>query len=201
MLPDGRRLAIKGSPLALREDHMNRCCPDFDLHLGPDFDRFVDNAKEAARQFGERLREMGDNGPGSFGFDPFFRPEPRQREGSSSRFYAYPQANIYRDAAGALVLEFALAGVDESSVKIGFQGDYLVLSARVPGAAPDEARYERRSYRAHDVERQKYYVSAEDYDQAAAKAVFRAGLLTVTVPAKDIPEADAVRITIVKEGS
>jgi len=176
----------------------HRC--DFDFNLGPDFDKFVDNAKDFARQFGERMREKAEEG-GAFGFDPFYRPEgpgSRCRTGFSPRFYAYPQANIYRDASGALVLEFAMAGADESSVQVGFQGDYLVLSAKVPGSA-DEARFERRSYRPHDVERQKYYVPAEDYDQAAAKAVFRNGLLTVTVPAKDIP--DSVRVTIVKEGS
>ncbi len=184
---------------------MGNCCEGFDLHLGPDFDKFVDNAKDFARQFGERMREEAEERGGRFdfgpGFDPF-RPEGRFREGRSPRFYAYPQANIYRNAEGALVLEFALAGADESSIKIGFQGDWLLLSARVPAApGSGEARYERRSYRSRDVERQKYQVPAEDYDQAAAKAVFKSGLLTVTVPAKDIPDDEAIRVTIVKEGS
>jgi HSP20 family protein len=182
---------------------MNRCCPDFDfdLNLGPDFEHFVSSAKEAARQFGEWLHERTDK-EAPFGFDPFYRPEPRMREGFSPHFNAYPQANIYKNAEGALVLEFALAGVDESTIKIGFQGDFLVLSARMAtGSGAEDARYQRRSYRPRDVERQKYLVPAEDYEQMNAKAVFKAGLLTVTVPPKDIPEADAIRITIVKEGT
>jgi len=182
---------------------MNHCCQDFDfdLNLGPDFERFVSSAKDAARQFGERLREMADK-EAPFGFDPFYRPEPRTHEGFSPHFTAYPQANIYKNPGGELVLEFALAGVDESTIKIGFQGDYLVLSARMgAGHGPEDARYQRRSYRPRDVERQKYFVPAEDYDQTGSKAVFKAGLLTVTVPPKEIPEADAIRITIVKEGT
>ncbi|MCK7504537.1 MAG: hypothetical protein MZV70_10930 [Desulfobacterales bacterium] len=67
-------------------------------------------------------------------------PDARGRAGSSPRFHAYPQANIYRNAEGQLVLEFALAGVDESSVKIGFQGDYLVLSARARHAPASTSR-------------------------------------------------------------
>jgi len=181
---------------------MNPYCKNFglDFDLGPQFDDFLSNAKEAARQFGERMRETADNAA-PFGFDPFYRPEHREREGRSPRFYAYPPTNIYTNAEGELVLQFALAGVEEGAVKLGFQGDYLVLTARLGASGEEEQRYERRSFRPRDIERQKYYVPADDYDQAATRAVFRAGLLTVTVPAKDIPEADAVRITIVKEGS
>ncbi|HOX32648.1 MAG TPA: Hsp20 family protein [Spirochaetales bacterium] len=180
---------------------MNRCRTfDFDLDLGPDFERFASEAKEAARRFGERLRDMAGEGR-SFGFDPFYRPEPRPEEGRSPRYYPYPPVNAYKDREGSLVLQFALAGFDEGSVRIGFQADWLVLTARAPEAGPEDRRYERRGFRPRDVDRQKYYVPAEDYDQAKARAVFRSGLLTVTVPALDIPEAEAVRVNIVREGS
>jgi HSP20 family molecular chaperone IbpA len=179
---------------------MNRYCHDFAFDLGPEFDDFAAKAREAGRQFGERMRDMAENGR-AFAYDYFYRPAPLAREGHSPTYYSFPPANIYKDAEGALVLQFALAGFDEAAVKVGFQEDWLVLTARQGAAAEEEARYERRSFRPRDVERQKYYVPAADYDQAAARAVFKAGLLTVTVPAKDIPEADAIRINIVKEGS
>lgn len=182
---------------------MNGHCPDFnfDFNLGPDLENFIRNAKEAVRQFGERLRENAEREAPNFGFDPFQRPGPRAHEGFSPRFNAFPPTNVYKNQEGDLVLEFAIAGVEESTVKIGFQGDYLVLSARVPAANPDENRYERRSYRPRDIERQKYWVPAEDYEQAKAKAVLKSGLLTVSIPAKAIPESDAIRVTIVKEGT
>ncbi|MDP3177638.1 MAG: Hsp20/alpha crystallin family protein, partial [Spirochaetaceae bacterium] len=130
--------------------------------------------------------------------------EQTAHSGSQSpRWYAYPPTNAYVTSDDSLVMEFALAGIDESSVSISFQGDFLVLDARlVSEKKPDEEpRYSRHGFRPRDLRRQKYLVPAEDYAQEKAKAVLKHGLLTVTVPAKDFPEGSGVKVEIVKEGN
>jgi len=176
---------------------------DFDLDLGPEFENFIEGAKEAVREFGERLRDMGCGRP-PFEFDPF-RRDPccgASARGDGPRYYSYPPANIYKDPEGALILQFALAGAEEGSIRVSFQGDYLVLSAKAaPKAGGEELKYERHSFRPRDVDRQKYFVPADEYEQAQSRAAFKSGVLTVTVPPKDFPAADAIRVEIVKEGS
>jgi len=188
---------------------MSHCFKDFDFDLGPEFKDFVSGAKETIREFGERLRD-GGGVPPFFGYDPFcnengrpHRPDggPSARESCGQTFYGFPPLTSYKDASGALVMKFALAGVEESSVKTAFQGDYLVLSARFPDDGEDGLQYRRRGYRPRSVDRQKYFVPSDDYDQSKASAQLKAGLLTVIMPAKEFPEADTIRVTIVKEGS
>ena len=103
--------------------------------------------------------------------------------------------HAYNDDEGALVMEFALAGYDESGVSIVFQGDYLVLNAKTKA---DANQSERGGFGTKDISRQKYRVPADAYEQGRAKAVFKNGVLTVTIPAKDV---ESVRIDIVKEGN
>jgi len=183
---------------------------EFGFDLGPQFEDFVAGAAEAAREFGRRLRDMGCGSPTSE-FDPL-RHVFGSDEGSGPRgsggperlryYYPYPPANIYKDREGGLVLQFALAGFAESAISVAFQDDWLVLTAKAPEPAGDEeSRYERRSYRPRDIDRQRYFVPADEYDQAAASAVFKNGALTVTVPARDIAAAGGIKIEIVKEGS
>jgi HSP20 family molecular chaperone IbpA len=101
-----------------------------------------------------------------------------------------------------MVLEFALAGIDESAVSVTFQGDYLILSARIAARAEpgDQGPFARHGFRPRNIDRQKYRVPAEDYLQDEAKAVFKNGVLTVTVPPK-APESEGIRIEIMKEGN
>ena len=103
-----------------------------------------------------------------------------------------------------MVLEFALAGLDESAVTILFQGDYLVLSAKVApradeGDEGDEGSYSMHGFKPRNIEKQKYRVNAEDFAQELSKAVFKNGVLTVTVPPK-VSESQGIKIEIVKEG-
>jgi HSP20 family protein len=158
--------------------------------FGGPFDDFI----KVAREFGEKMRDMApDMGPI---FD-FCHERGDRSEGSA--FYAYPPTNVYSDRDGNMVLEFALAGIDESAVSVTFQGDYLVLGAKVAAKAEgrDEGPFSRRGFRPRNIDRQKYRVPADDYDQESAKAVFRNGLLTVTVPPK---AGEGIKIEIVKEG-
>jgi len=163
---------------------------------GFDFGGSLDEFIQMAREFGEKMKNMAPE------MDPLF--EHCCGAGVRHdrwRSYFYPPVNIYAKADGSLVLEFALAGFEESAVSVTFQGDYLVLAAKAATGSEDgdEGRFSRRGFRPRDIERQKYRVPAEDYAQELAKAVFKNGVLTVTVPPKKSEGSD-IKIEIVKEG-
>jgi HSP20 family protein len=162
------------------------------FNKGFDFGGSFEDIIQAARDFGEKMKEMAPE-MDSFSFDACHGNHPHD--------FRYPPTNVYNGRDGSMILEFALAGIDESAVTLIFQGDYLVLSAKATGRADesDEARFSRRGFKPRDIERQKYRVSAEDYAQELAKAVFKNGVLTVTVPPKE-SESQGIKIEIVKEG-
>jgi len=164
------------------------------------FDIDLDGIMDAAREFGERMREMG--GRMAPAWDEFRGSCDRGWQDSPFAAAAFPPANIYKDGSGAMVLEFALAGFDPDSVSVSFSGDDLVLSARLAAepSKEEELRWSRRGFKPRNVERQRYRVPAADYDQEKAAAKFRNGLLTVRVPLKE-PEGQSFRVEIVKEGS
>ncbi len=163
------------------------------FYKGCDFGS-LDDIVRAAREFGERMKEMAPD------MGPFFEGAWCHGAQGRAEFYFYPPANIYSAADGSLVLEFALAGIDESAVSVSFQGDNLVLSAKAAPRDEEEGRFSRRGFRPRDIDRQKYRVPAEDYAQDQAKAVFKNGVLKVTVPPKH-PEGEGIRVDIEKEGS
>ena len=117
--------------------------------------------------------------------------------------HSYPPANVYMTADRTLVFEFALAGFDESSIDLQFQGDYMVLSAKVPEDSdrPDDIRYFKRRLKFKEISDQKYYAPEDKFDRENVKAVFRNGLLRVTIPSKDVAETkEGIKIEIVQEG-
>jgi HSP20 family protein len=168
---------------------------------GFNFGGSLDDIMRMAREFGEKFKEMApEMGPifeSCRGAASGFRPERPEHSG----FYSYPPTNAYSSSDGSLVFEFALAGIEESAVSVAFQGDYLVLNAKSAAreAQGEDYRYSRRGFNPRDIERQKYRVPAEDYAQELAKAVFKNGVLTVTIPLKQ--SEGGIRIEIVKEGN
>jgi HSP20 family molecular chaperone IbpA len=87
-----------------------------------------------------------------------------------------------------------LAGIDEKQIKIVFQGDYLVLSVAASGKEDDSNPRIEQSFRSRAIDRQEYRVSADKYTQEQAKAIFKNGILTVTVPSKE-PEGKGIEIS------
>lgn len=116
--------------------------------------------------------------------------------------YPFPPANIYMTPDKTIVFEFALAGYSESDVSLQFQGDHMILSARAPHHAVDneEVIFFNRRLKYRAIDDQRYYVPDDKYDREQARAVFRNGILRVTIPPRDqIQNPAGVKIEIVNE--
>jgi HSP20 family protein len=183
-----------------------------------DIGSILDEVFDAAKTFGENFQTMGDkmgHGPnfnvhvntgagagGPAGAKPWF--DMGQDENADYYpGYSYPPMNIYLTSERGMVFEFALSGFDEKDIALTFQGDYMVFSAKMglDEIPADEVRYFKRRLKLKDVEKQKYYVPADKFAQEKVRAIFRNGILKVTIPPKeesDTPEG--IKIEIVKEG-
>jgi HSP20 family molecular chaperone IbpA len=119
--------------------------------------------------------------------------------------------NVFMTEDRSLVFEFALAGFDEKDINLSFQGDYMVFSAKINSAdsaentiklSDDNVRYFKRRLKLKDIEKQKYFVPLDKYAQEKVKAVYKNGILRITIPPKDeVDQHDGIKIEIVKEGT
>jgi HSP20 family molecular chaperone IbpA len=173
-----------------------------------DIGTILDEVFEAAKKFGENFQNMG--GPDFARGGPEAPPGPKSWfEGNQDEnadyypAYSYPPMNIYLTQERGMVFEFALAGFDERNISLTFQGDYMVFSAKInlDELPEDGVRYFKRRLKLKDVEKQKYYVPADKFAQEKVKAVFRNGILKVSVPPKDEMETpEGIKIEILKDG-
>ena len=187
-----------------------------------DIGTMLDEIFEAAKDFGEKMKDLGPElgeqfrrgpagrdgpaGPGGPGPGPHGNPWFDMAQDENTNYYpsySYPPMNNYLTQDRSLVFEFALAGFDENDISLTFQGDYMVFAARIgaEGAPEEGVRYFKRRLKLKDVEKQKYYVPADKFQQVKVKAVFRNGILKVVVPPKEESEApEGIRIEIAKDG-
>jgi HSP20 family molecular chaperone IbpA len=174
-----------------------------------DIGSIMDEIFEAARDFGEKMKHFSPASDASADekcgprFSTWFETGTDENTDYYPN-YSYPPMNVYLNPDRSLVFEFALAGFDEKDISLTFQGDYMVFAARigVTDSAEEGARYFKRRLKLKDVERQKYYVPADKFDQEKVKAVFRNGILKIIVPPKgESDSADGVKIEIVREGT
>jgi HSP20 family molecular chaperone IbpA len=191
------------------------------IDLGSIFDEIFDAAQNFQDELHSNFRRYGHDFPGGRPFEPFdkgFFDENTDFYPS----YSYPPMNIYMSEDLSLTFEFALAGFEETDIHLSFQGDYMVFSAAAPSSAalaPDASgpapegggprreggqenlRYIKRRLKMKDIEKQKYYVPLDKYAQEKVRAVFKNGILKVTIPPKDEPEQnEGIKIEIIKEG-
>jgi HSP20 family molecular chaperone IbpA len=183
-----------------------------------DIGSIFDDIFEAAKDFGERMKNFapgfggpenedehggGHEGHGCHGVGggAWFEAHGDENVDYYPN-YSYPPLNVYMLADKSLVFEFALAGFDEKNMSLSFQGDYMVFSARIGVEQPEEGvRYFKRRLKLKDIDKQKYYVPADKFDQEKVKAVFRNGILKVTVPPKAVMDTpEGIKIEIIKEG-
>lgn len=159
-----------------------------------DLGSLFDDIFEAAKSFSE-----------SFQNDLHFDKENPFNEENVDYYpnYCYPPMNLFMTKERTLVFEFALAGFDEKDISLSFQGDYMIFQATMhpKDEGTEELRYLKRRLKMKDIEKQKYFVPADKFEQGAVKAKFKSGILRVVIPARSKPEtADGVKIEIVKEG-
>ncbi|MDR1058605.1 MAG: Hsp20 family protein [Treponema sp.] len=178
------------------------------LDLGAIFDEIFEAAQDFKDEFHRNFSRRN-------GFDAGEGPHFHGRNFFDENIdyypaYSYPPMNVYLTADRGMVFEFALAGFDEGDLSLSFQGDYMVFSALGPSSGEAEAgdfppegtvRYLKRRLKMKNIEKQKYYVPLDKYAQDKVRAVYRNGILKVTVPPRDDPgQNDGVKIAIVKEG-
>jgi HSP20 family protein len=171
-----------------------------------DIGAILDEVFEAAKDFGDKMKDFGPGAGPAFNVHVGQKPWFDTGADENADYYpgfSYPPMNIFLTPERSIVFEFAVAGFDEKDIALTFQGDYMVFSARIDmeGMAEEGVRYFKRRLKLKDIEKQKYYVPADKFAQEKVKAVFKNGILKVTVPPKDETDAtEGIRIEIVKDG-
>jgi HSP20 family molecular chaperone IbpA len=165
--------------------------------LGTIFDEIFEAARDLHDEFRKNFNgtKQGDN-PWNFNENTDYYPN-----------YSYPPMNVFMTGDRSLNFEFALAGFEENDISLSFQGDYMVFHANTPKAASpsthdaafsaeaslaDESiRYFKRRLKLKSIEKQKYFAPLDKYAQDKVKAVFRNGILKVTIPPKEEPDQNS----------
>jgi HSP20 family molecular chaperone IbpA len=159
----------------------------------PDLGKLMDEIFSAAEDFTSAFTDRMQFSPG----DKAWR---WNKEYYSA--YPYPAASIYITDDKTLVFEFAIAGFAEKDVDLEFKGDYMVFSGTVPEdlKEPEGVRYFKRRLKRKSFSDQRYYVPADKFDRDHVRAVYKNGMLTVTIPPRDVqPQSEGVKINIVNE--
>jgi len=181
------------------------------MDLGSIFDEIFEAAKEFQDEFHRNFNARGGNS--GYTGEPFIFKQFFDENTDFYPNYSYPPMNVFMTDDRSLVFEFALAGFDEKDISLSFQGDYMVFSAKMGNPAAQEdsqarfnteenVRYFKRRLKMKDIEKQKYFVPLDKYAQDKVKAVYKNGILRVTIPPKEEPDQnDGIRIEIVKEGT
>ena len=171
--------------------------------LGEIFDEIFETARNFHNEFRKNFNAQG-YGTGQGESHPWVFDENTDYYPN----YSYPPMNVYMTVDKSLVFEFALAGFDEKDISLSFQGDYMVFSAAMPhpgsSASADlpaeNIRYLKRRLKMKDIEKQKYFVPLDKYAQEKVKAVFRNGILRISIPPKEEPDANSgIKIEIISE--
>jgi len=159
-----------------------------------DIGQIMDEIFEATRSFGENFGDKARERTA----EEFYRWNDQVDYYPS---YSYPPMNVYLTKDKEMVIEFALAGFREEDLNIEFQGDYMVFSAKAPEMEPDEdVRYFKRRLKFKEIEEQRYFVPEDKFDRQNAKAVFKNGVLKVTVPPnEEVQTREGIKVDIVKE--
>lgn len=168
-----------------------------------DLRQIMDDIFEATKSFGDAF----NNGMryGAQEADRFFHWDDKVDYYPA---HSYPPTNVYLTKEKTLIFEFALAGFSEKEIELQFQGDYMVLSASLPEQKEKEEekeekekiRYFKHRLKVKNIKEQKYYVPEAKFDRSSVKAVYKNGLLTITIPANEEEVTkEGIKIKIVKE--
>lgn len=162
--------------------------PDF-----PDLGKLMDEIFSAAEDFTSAFTDRMQ-------FSPSEKAWKWNKEYYSA--YPFPAANIYMTEDKTLIFEFAVAGFGEEDIDLEFKGDYMIFSGRVPEEMkePEGVRYFKRRLKRKSFTDQRYYVPADKFERDHVKAVYKNGILKITIPPRDVqPQPEGVKINIVNE--
>ncbi|MDR0502671.1 MAG: Hsp20/alpha crystallin family protein [Treponema sp.] len=184
------------------------------MDMGSIFDEIFEAAQDFKDEFSRKFNQCETEGT-SFTNSPFnFTKQFFDENTDFYPNYSYPPMNVLMTENRTLVFEFALAGFDEKDISLSFQGDYMVFSAKMDDTpdsrfsenpaklyTQENVRYFKRRLKMKDIEKQKYYVPLDKYAQDKVKAVYKNGILRVSIPPKEEPDqSDGIKIEIIKEG-
>ena len=174
------------------------------MDLGSIFDELFSAASQFRSEFNKNFNYSGNYG-NRYGVSSF------DEKTDYYPGFSYPPMNIFLTHDKSLNFEFALAGFEEKNISLSFQGDYMIFSARIEAdnaindagkdGNSETVHYLKRRLKLKDIDKQKYFVPQDKYDQEKVEAVFKNGILRITIPPK--PETERVKgitITIIKEG-
>ena len=161
--------------------------------MGQIMDQMFEAAQKMKNAFKDGFPRFGQEGPFGFTWDENTDFYP---------LYSYPPSNVYLTKDRELNFEFALAGFDEKDVDLQFQGDYLILTAKPQPRTDEEGtRYFKRRLKFREITAQKYFAPENKFDREKVKAVFRNGILKVTIPPREgYTTGEGIKVDIVREG-
>lgn len=85
-----------------------------------------------------------------------------------------------------LLFEFALAGFSQEEIDISFEDDYMILSVDPKEKKEDTSKVSTlMGGIKRGSSRSKYFVPFTKYDSEKAKASFKNGILSVSIPVKE----------------
>jgi HSP20 family molecular chaperone IbpA len=186
------------------------------MDLGSVLDEIFESAQNFKDQFQKNFNNFGSEEAGFRGFRDGHFPFGKNSFDENIDYYpnySYPPMNVFMAENKTLFFEFALAGFDEKDINLSFQGDYMIFSAKIDNDSKEQStgspdlcqpeeniRYFKHRLKMKDIEKQKYFVPLDKYAQEKVKAVYKNGILRVSIPPKDEPDQNnGIKIEIVKE--
>ena len=149
------------------------------IDLGKIMDEVFDAAEELRDAVRDGLKGTAEKGEKIFRWDESVDFYPA---------YSYPPVNAYMTEKNDLIFEFALAGFEDTSIDLEFSGDYMMFSVDIAEDFKGEkknVRYFKHRLRLKEIDRQKYYVPADKFDQGKTNATYSHGILVVEIPPRD----------------
>ena len=126
------------------------------------------------------------------GYDPF-----REFENLERRFFGGREPSAFRidirEEGDAYLLEADLPGFSKEDVRIELEGSYMTIRAERTQKKEEEGHY-LRSERSYGVLERTFDLSGVDAD--ALHAVYRDGVLTVTMPKKKTEQPRVRRLSV-----
>ncbi|TFG63773.1 MAG: Hsp20/alpha crystallin family protein [Spirochaetales bacterium] len=165
-------------------------------HMLFDIGKIMDSIFETAQNFGDVFKEGFKEEAQKQGWDFGW-----QENVDYYPTYMYPPVNVFMTREKSLVFEFAVAGFNEKDINLEFSKDHMIFSANAPERTADEdAKYFKHRIKFKEIPEQRYFVPEDKFNREAVKAVFKNGILKVTIPPKEeIRTAEGIKVEIVRE--